>query len=127
MSFQKHKYSLCSEIISRCNINPYPTKLHALTDTTAHDEKGIAFIPPNKELPTQILTSHYRSMQAIMQAEICQNRMDNKSYQYWYERAKSLIKKKVGMKFYDTVNIGQLPRHRHIRISLGAGLLQVRD
>ena len=114
------------EVVSREGIKPDPQKIRALTKMP---------VPKNKrELQSFLGIVNYLSKFSLGTAEVCKPLRKltsskttwtwNASYQQLFDKAKSLIKTKVCMKFYDDTKPLYLETDAS-GVSLGAALLQL--
>ena len=117
-----------SEVVSREGIQQDPQKIRALTKMQAPKNK--------KELKAFLGIINYLSKFSPYTSEVCKpmrKLMSSKaiwiwdtSYQQWFEKAKSLIKAEMCMKFYDDTKLLYLKTDAS-RIGLKTALLQLRD
>ena len=116
------------EVVSRQVIQPDPQKVRALTEMLAPKNK--------KELQAFLGIINYLNKFSPGTSEACEPLRKlmsskatwtwNTSYQQLFNKAKSLIKEEMCMKFYDDTKLLYLETDASV-VSLGAALLQLRD
>ena len=119
---------LFGEVVSRDGMQPDPQKISALTEMLAPKNK--------KELQAFLGIINYLSKFSPDTLEVCEPLRKltsskatwtwDASYQQQFEKAKSLIKVEMCMKFYDDTKLLYLETDTS-GIGLGAALLQLRD